>query len=67
MPLNMFYQVHHIKIFSFSFLYLSNMAIVTAFSILYVKHRNKNNNQQCNIKAIMKKKKIPINVNLGVT
>ena len=34
----MFYQVYHIKIFSSSFLYISNMASVIALSILYVKH-----------------------------
>ena len=39
------------------------MASVIAFSILYVIH-NKHNNQQCNIKAIVKKK-TPINVELG--
>ena len=55
----MFYQVYHIKIFSFSFTYSSNMASVIALSILYAKHPNKHNNQQCNIKTIVKKK-IPI-------
>ena len=40
----MFYQVYHIKMFSFSFLYLSNMASVIALSILHVKHPNKHNN-----------------------
>ena len=63
----MFYQVYHIKIFSFSFLYFSNMANVIALSTLYVKDPNKYNNHQCNIKAIVKKKKIPIHVKLGVT
>ena len=32
------------------------MASVIALSIFYIKHYNKHNNQQCNIKAIMKKK-----------
>ena len=50
---NMFYQVLHIMIFSFSF-YFSNMASVIVLSILYVKH--KHNNQQCNIKVTMGKK-----------
>ena len=43
-PINLFYQVYHIKIFSFSFLYFSNMASVIALSILYVKHPNKHKN-----------------------
>ena len=51
----MFYQVYHIKVFSFSFLYFSNIANVIALSILYVKHTNKRNNQQFNVKAILKK------------
>ena len=50
------------EIFSFSFLYFSNMVSVIPLSILYVKHFYKHNNQQFNIKAIArkKKKKIPI-------
>ena len=51
----MLYQVYHIKIFSFSF-YFSIIANVIALSILYVKHPNKHNNQQCNVKAILEKK-----------
>ena len=50
----MFYQVYHIKIFSLPFLYFSSIANVIALSILYVKHPNKHN-QQCNVKAILKK------------
>ena len=42
------------------------MATVITLSILYVKHSSKYNNQQCNIKAIVKKK-IPVHVILGVT
>ena len=42
------------------------MATVITLSILYVKHPSKYNNQQCNIKAIVKKN-IPIHVKLGVT
>ena len=41
------------------------MASVIAISILYAKHPNKHNNQQYNIKAIMKKK-IPIHIKPGV-
>ena len=54
------------KIFSFPFLYFSSNANVIALSILYVKHPNKHNNQQFNVKSILKKK-IPIHVKLGVT
>ena len=53
----MFYQVYHIKIFSFYFLYFSSTANVIALSILYVKHPNKHNNQQFNVKTVLKKKK----------
>ena len=60
----MFYQVYHITIFSFSFLYFSNMTNVIALSILFVKHPNKHN-QQCNKSNL--EKKIPIHVKLGVT
>ena len=60
----MFYQVYHIKIFSSSFLYISNMASVIALSILYVKHPNKHSNQQCNIKAVVKKKRFQSMLNL---
>ena len=63
----MFYQVYHIKIFSFSVLPFSNMASVIALSILNVKHPNKHDNQQCNIKALVKKNPIPIHVKLGMT
>ena len=49
-----------LKIFSFSFLYFSNMASVIALLILYVKYPNKENNQQCNIKVILKKKTIHV-------
>ena len=56
--INMFYQVYHIKIFSFSFLYFSSIANVIAVSIMYVKHPKEHNNQQFNVKAILKKKKI---------
>ena len=39
-----------------------------ALSILYIRHPNKHNNQQFNVKAILQqKKKIPIHVKLGVT
>ena len=64
----MFYQVYHIKIFSFFFLSFSSIANVVALSILYVKCPNKHNIQQFNVKAISKKrrKKIPIHVKLGV-
>ena len=58
-------QVYHIKIFSFSFLYFSCIANAIALSILYIKHPNKYNNQQFNVKAILQKK-IPIHVKLGV-
>ena len=64
----MFYQVYHIKIFSFSFIYFSNMASVIALSILYAKHPNKHNNQQCNIKTTVKKdSNPPIHVKHGAT
>ena len=65
----MFYQVYHIKIFSFYFLYFSSTANVIALSILYVKHPNKHNNQQFNVKTVLKKKKkkIPNHVKLGMT
>ena len=63
----MFYQAYNIKIFSFFFLYFSNMISVIALSVLYAKHTNKHNDQQYNIKAIVKKKKIPIHVKLGKT
>ena len=53
--------------FSFSFLYSSNIANVTALSMLYVKHPNMRNNMQPNLKAIWKEKKIPIHDKLGVT
>ena len=50
----MFYQVYHINISSFSFLYFSTTADVIALSILFVKHPNKHpnkhNNQQFNVK-----------------
>ena len=59
----MFYQVYHIKIFSLPFLYFSSIANVIALSILYVKHPNKHN-QQYNVKAILKKRKIPVHVKL---
>ena len=49
----MFYQVYHIKIFSFSFLYFSTIANVIALLMLYPKHPNKHN-QKCNVKAILK-------------
>ena len=62
----MFYQVYHIKIFSFYFLYFSSTANVIALSILYVKHPNKHNNQQFNVKTVLKKK-IPNHVKLGMT
>ena len=55
-----------IPLICFSILYFIALASVIALSILYVKHPNKHNNQQCNIKAIMKKK-ISIHVKLGVT
>ena len=42
------------------------MASVIVLSILYVKHPNKHNNQQFNIKAIVKKR-IPIHIKLGMT
>ena len=51
----MLYQVYHINIFSFSFLYFSSIANVIALSILYVKHPNKHNNQHFNVKAVLKK------------
>ena len=38
-----------------------------ALSILYIRHPNKHNNQQFNVKAILQQKKIPIHVKLGVT
>lgn len=38
--------------FSFSFIYSSNIANVTALSMLYVKHPNIRNNMQPNLKAI---------------
>ena len=63
----MVYQVYHIKIFSFFFLYFLSIANVIALSILYVKHLNKHNYQQCNVKAILKKTMIPIYVKPGVT
>ena len=64
----MFYQVYHIKIFSFYFLYFSSTANVIALSILYVKHPNKHNNQQFNVKTVLKKKKkISNHVKLGMT
>ena len=65
----MFYQVYHIKIFSFYFLYFSSTANVIALSILYVKHPNKHNNQQFNVKTVLKKKKkkIPNHVKFGMT
>ena len=53
----MFYQVYHIKIFSFFFLYFLSITNVIALSILYVKHPNKRNNQQFNVKAILKNKR----------
>ena len=65
--INMFYQVYHIKIFSFSFLYFSSIANVIAVSIMYVKHPKEHNNQQFNVKAILKKKKNRIHDNLGMT
>ena len=43
------------------------LSSVIALSILYVKHPDKDNNQQCSIKVIIKKKKIPIHVKLAVT
>ena len=43
------------------------MVSVIALSVLYAKHTNKHNDQQYNIKAIVKKKKIPIHVKLGKT
>ena len=52
----MFYQVYDIKTFSFCFLYFSSIADVTALSILYIQHPNKHNNEQFNVKAILKKK-----------
>ena len=52
----MFYQVYHIKIFSFPLLYFLSIANVIALSILYLKHPNKHNNHQFNVKAILKKK-----------
>ena len=61
----MFYQVNHIKSFSFSFLYCLNLASINALSILHVKHPSKHNNQQCNIQAIMEKI-IPIHVSIVV-
>ena len=62
----MFYQVYHVKIFSFSFLYFSGIENVIVLSTLYVKHPNKHNNQQFNVKTISKKK-VLIRVKLGVT
>ena len=59
---NVIYEKSH-----FSFLYYSSVANVIVFSILFVKHPNKHNNQQFNVKAILKKEKIPIHVKLGVT
>ena len=44
-PINMFYQEYHNKIFSFSFVYFSSIANVIALSILYVKHPKNHNNQ----------------------
>ena len=63
----MFYQVYHIKVFSFPFLYFPNMASVIGRSILHVKHPNKHNNQQCNVKVMVKKKRFQIYVKLGET
>ena len=40
------------------------MASVIALSILYVKHPNKHSNQQCNIKAVVKKKRFQSMLNL---
>ena len=54
----MFYQVDHIKIFSFSFLYVSSTANVIALPILHVTHPNKRNNQKFNVKAILEKKRL---------
>ena len=53
----MFYQVYHIKIFSFFFLYFLSITNFIALSILYVKHPNKRNNQQFNVKGILKNKR----------
>ena len=61
-----FNQVYHTKIFRFSFIYFSSIENVIALSILYVKHPNKHNNQ-FNAKELLKEKKIPIHVKLGVT
>ena len=41
---------------TFSFLSFSSIANIIALSILYIKHPNKHNNQQFNVKAILKKK-----------
>ena len=51
------------EIFSFCF---SSIANVIALSILYIRHPNKHNNQQFNVKAILQEK-IPIHIKLGVT
>ena len=49
------------------FVYFTSIANVVVLSILYVKHPNKDNNQQFNVKAILQKKKVSIHVKLGVS
>ena len=53
-----------IPLICFSILYFIALASVIALSILYFKHPNKHNNQQCNIKAIMKKQRFQSMLNL---
>ena len=52
----MLYQVYHIKIFSFSFLYDLSIGNIISLTILYVKHPKKHNNLQFNVIAILEKK-----------
>ena len=55
------------KIFSFSFLYFSDIANVIALAILYAKPPNQHNYWQFNVKAILRIKKILLHAKLGVT
>ena len=53
---NTILQVYIYHTFSFSFLYFSSIANVTAFSLLQIKDTDKHNYQQFNVKTILKKK-----------
>ena len=50
------FRITSLRFLVFFFLYFSSIANVIALSILYVKHLNKHNSQQCNVKVILTKK-----------